>query len=307
MTDQSQLNHVPPAQYVLKTELPNAKHENLDAYATPQLVQAIVDDQINAVAAVRAAQEDLSRAVDMAAARLSQGGRLIYVGAGTSGRLGLLDSVELYPTFSWPRERALALLAGGSTAIYEAIEGAEDSYTQGEADIKTAHTLSTDVVIVLAASGTTPYALGALSAAKRVGALTIGVANNPNTPVSQQAEIGITLDTGPEIISGSTRLKAGTAQKILLNTFSSAVMVRLSKVYGNLMVDLQPTNAKLVKRSIRITQLATGADEYVAASTLERCNYSVKVAIVSIVKKITIDESRAKLNTANGNVRRALE
>ena len=294
-------------EYELKTEAPNRNHENLDAYATPQLVQAIIDDQINAVAAVKAAQHDLSRAVDMAADRLGSGGRLIYVGAGTSGRLGLLDSVELYPTFSWPRERAIAILAGGNTAIYEAVEGAEDNQIQGEADLRSVHVQKNDVVIVLAASGTTPYAIGALSAAKRAGALTIGVANNPDTPVSQLAEIGITLDTGSEIISGSTRLKAGTAQKILLNTFSSAVMVRLSKVYGNLMVDLQATNAKLIKRSIKLTMLATGADEYVAASTLARCNYSVKVAIVSLVKKITIDESRNRLNTANGNVRSALK
>ena len=293
--------------YELKTEAPNTKHENLDAYATPQLVQAIIDDQINAVAAVQAAQTDLSRAVDLAAHRLGRGGRLIYVGAGTSGRLGLLDSVELYPTFSWPRERAIAILAGGNTAIYEAVEGAEDNLAQGELDLRAAHVQANDVVIVLAASGTTPYALGALAEAKRAGALTIGVANNPNTPVSQLADIGITLDTGSEVISGSTRLKAGTAQKILLNTFSSAVMVRLSKVYGNLMVDLQATNAKLVKRSIKLTMLATGADEYVAASTLERCNYSVKVAIVSLIKKVSIDESRIRLNTANGNVRRALE
>lgn len=291
---------------LLKTETPSSQHTNLDEYPITDLVNAFVDDQFNAVNAVRAANAQLALAVAAAVPRLNAGGRLIYVGAGTSGRLGLLDSVELYPTFSWPKERAVALLAGGRDAIFQAIEGAEDKRDQGAADIINAAAGPNDVVIVLAATGTTPYALGALTAARSAGALTIGIANNPDAPVATEAEIGITLDTGSEVISGSTRLKAGTAQKIALNTFSSAVMVRLNKVYGNLMVDLKPTNAKLMRRTVNLTILATGTDELTARQTLDACEFNVKVAIVAIAKKISIGEARTRLAEANGSVRMAI-
>ena len=291
---------------MLKTETPSTHHANLDQYSASDLVNAFVDDQINAVNAVRAASAQLSAAVDAAVPRLEAGGRLIYVGAGTSGRLGLLDSVELYPTFSWPRERAIALLAGGREAIFQAVEGAEDNHAQGAADLIASAAGPNDVVIVLAASGSTPYALGALAAARKSGALTIGIANNPHAPVATEAEIGITLDTGSELISGSTRLKAGTAQKIALNTFSSAVMVRLNKVYCNLMVDLKPTNAKLQRRTVNLTMLATAADEETAQQTLEACDFHVKLAIVAITKKISVNDARTRLANANGSVRKAL-
>ena len=162
------------------------------------------------------------------------------------------------------------------------------------------------MVIVLAASGSTPYALGALVAARNLGALTIGIANNPDAPIAAKAEIGITLDTGTEVISGSTRLKAGTAQKIALNTFSSALMVRLNKVYRNLMVDLKPTNAKLKRRTVNLTMLATGVDEAIAQRTLEACDFHVKLAIVAIAKKISVDDARTRLANANGSVRKAI-
>jgi N-acetylmuramic acid 6-phosphate etherase len=291
---------------MLKTETPNAEHTHLDEYPVEQLVSAFVDDQIVAVNAVRAARAQIAAAVEAAVPRIDAGGRLIYVGAGTSGRLGLLDSVELFPTFSWPKERALALLAGGRQALYEAVEGAEDNREQGAADLRAHGPSPNDVVIVLAASGTTPYALGALRAARDAGALTIGIGNNPGTPVTTEAEFGITLDTGPEVISGSTRLKAGTAQKITLNTLSSAVMVRLNKVYGNLMVDLKPTNAKLINRTVRLTMLATGADEGTARATLEQCQFHVKVAIVAIARGIDIADAVTRLADARGSVRAAL-
>lgn len=291
---------------MLKTETPNATHPDLDQYETAKLVTAFADDQAQAVAAVQAAAQALARAVDAAVPRINAGGRLIYVGAGTSGRLGLLDSVELLPTFSWPSERAVSLLAGGAKALYRAVEGAEDSREDGARDIAQVDVGPNDVVIVIAASGTTPYALGALEAARARRALTIGMANNPDAPVTAAAEIGITLDTGAEIISGSTRLKAGTAQKIALNTFSSALMVKLNKVYGNLMVDLKPTNAKLVKRTIRLTMLATGCDEARANEALKACGYHVKTAIVAIVKGITTDEATVRLERANGSIRAAL-
>ena len=290
----------------LKTEAPSAQHTLLDEYPVQDLVNAFIDDQIHAVNAVRAVSAQIAAAVTAAVPRIEAGGRLVYVGAGTSGRLGLLDSVELYPTFTWPPERAVALLAGGREAVYKAVEGAEDSHEAGAADIAAIAVGPHDVVLLLAASGTTPYVLGAIAAAKKRGALTIGIANNPDAPVTRKAEIGITLDTGSEVISGSTRLKAGTAQKITLNTFSSALMVRLNKVYGNLMVDVKPTNAKLIKRTVNLTMLVTGADETTARQTLEACQFQVKVAIVAIIKKISIDEAEACLAQSRGSVRVAL-
>lgn len=291
---------------MLNTETPSAAHTDLDQYATEALVGTFIDDQLNAVQAVQAASAQLAKAVDAATPRLRSGGRLIYVGAGTSGRLGLLDSVELYPTFSWPRERALALLAGGTQAIFQAVEGAEDNAPQGAADLHALTPTASDVVLLLAASGSTPYALGALQAARAIGALTIGIANNPLAPLALQAEIGITLDTGAEIISGSTRLKAGTAQKIALNTFSSALMVRLNKIYGNLMVDVKPTNAKLVRRAIALTVLATGVSEDAARTVLGECDFQVKVAIVALKNRISTERARQLLEQAEGSVRRAL-
>jgi N-acetylmuramic acid 6-phosphate etherase len=291
---------------MLKTELPATEHTQLDEYTIEDLVGAFADDQLAAVNAVRAARSQIAAAVTAAVPRLARGGRLIYVGAGTSGRLGLLDSVELYPTFSWPREQALALIAGGKEAVYQAVEGAEDRAEQGQADLAATGAGADDVVIALAATGTTPYTLGALRAARAAGALTIGIANNPDAPLTREAEIGITIDTGAELISGSTRLKAGTAQKITLNTFSSAVMVQLNKVYGNLMVDLKPTNAKLIRRAIRLTVLATGCDEPAAEKMLEASEYSVKVAIVAILRKSSVADARARLANAEGSVRVAL-
>ena len=291
---------------MLKTETPSQRHADLDTYPVAQLVAVLVDDQLNAVEAVRLAQAQITSAVAAALPRLAAGGRLLYVGAGTSGRLGVLDSVELNPTFSWPGERAVALLAGGQGAMFKAVEGAEDNAEQGAADLLALQPQATDVVFLLAASGATPYVLGALAAARQAGALTVGIANNPEAPVVLQAECGIVLDTGAEVISGSTRLKAGTAQKITLNTISSALMVGLHKTYGNLMVDLKPTNAKLILRAVRLTMHATDADEAQARAVLEQCQFHVKVAIVALLKKITTDQAQALLAGANGSVRAAL-
>ncbi len=291
---------------MLSTETPNRQHPSLDQYPTGQLVAVLIDDQLAAVEAVRAAGVRIAEAVEAALPRIEAGGRLVYVGAGTSGRLGVLDSVELYPTFSWPRERAVALLAGGVDAMFVAVDGAEDDLAQGAADLRALMPGTLDVVLLLAASGATPYVLGALRAARQAGALTVGFANNPDAPVAAEADLGITLDTGPEVISGSTRLKAGTSQKIALNTFSSALMVRLNKVYGNLMVDLKPTNAKLVQRAVSLTMFATGADEAAARAVLAQCDFHVKVAIVALLKKTSIDQARGLLDAAHGSVRQAL-
>jgi N-acetylmuramic acid 6-phosphate etherase len=290
----------------LRTEQPHPEHARLDELSTHDLVDTLLTDQGRAASAVHAAAEQICAAVSAAVARLEKGGKLVYVGAGTSGRLGLLDSVELHPTFSWPRERVAAILAGGPGAAHGSIEGAEDDRGQAAADLRAARIGAQDVVVLLAASGSTPYVMSALHAARAAGALTIGIANNPGSELATGAEVGITLDTGPEIISGSTRLKAGTAQKIALNTFSSAVMVRLNKVYGNLMVDLRPTNAKLVRRAIRLTAIAAGVDEERARHALEACEFQVKVAIVAISRDLDIESARARLAAAHGSVRAAL-
>jgi N-acetylmuramic acid 6-phosphate etherase len=292
---------------MLNTETPSSQHPDLDQYATPDLVRAFTADQQDAAAVVHAAAPQLARAIDAAVLRIAAGGRIIYVGAGTSGRLGLLDSVELYPTFSWPQNRAIALIAGGREALFAAVEGAEDDQAQGATDLQGLSVTANDVVFLLAASGATPYVLGAIEVARRAGALTIGLANNPAAPVTTRAEIGITLDTGSETISGSTRLKAGTAQKIALNTLSSSIMVRLNKVYGNLMVDVLPTNAKLLRRALALTIRATGADEATARAALAACQHQVKVAIVMILKKCDAPTAISDLKAVDGSVRRAIK
>jgi N-acetylmuramic acid 6-phosphate etherase len=290
-----------------RTEQASPAHGDLDQYAIPELVRALVEDQALAAQAVRQVADQLAEAVAAAVPRLEAGGRLLYVGAGTSGRLGLLDSVELNPTFSWPRERALALLAGGPGALLAAVEGAEDDPARGAADLAALAPTPQDVVILLAASGATPFTLGALRAARAVGALTIGIANNPGAPLALEAEVGIILDTGPEVLSGSTRMKAGTAQKIALNAFSTAVMVRLHKVFGNLMVDMRPTNAKLVRRAIRLVTLAGGVEEDRARAALEACGFQVKAAIVAVRLGLTPEEALARLAARRGSVRAALQ
>ena len=289
----------------MNTEQAHTAHSQLDSYDSAALVQAFVQDQQGAALAVLAASSSLVQAVDAALPRIQAGGRLIYVGAGTSGRLGVLDSVELGPTFDWPTERAPALMAGGAGAMYQAVEGAEDNAEQGAAELLALQPTSHDVVLLIAASGHTPYVLGALQAARLAGALTIGFSNNPHAPVATQAHIGVVLDTGAEVISGSTRLKAGTAQKIALNTFSSSLMVRLNKVYGNLMVDLRASNAKLRQRALRLTMLATGADEAKAQAALQASQQRVKTAIVMLKLNVDAAQAESALVRHQGSVARA--
>ncbi|UXH78690.1 N-acetylmuramic acid 6-phosphate etherase [Roseateles amylovorans] len=291
---------------ILNTETPSLQHPDLDLYDSARLMQALVEDQLAAIDAVRAAAPALAAAVDAALPRIAAGGRLLYAGAGTSGRLGVLDSVELGPTFSWPRERAVAVMAGGDGAMFVAVEGAEDDETQGGLDLTAQHPGPNDVLLALAASGHTPYVLGALAAAHAAGSLTLGLANNPGAAVLTACDHPILLDTGAEIISGSTRLKAGTAQKIALNSFSSALMVRLNKVYGNLMVDMKATNAKLVRRAVALTRRAAGVDEARAVAALSQCDFSVKTAIVMLLKQLPAADATQLLTQHQGSVRRAL-
>ena len=289
-----------------RTELPHPEHANLDRYATAALVDALAADQALAAQAVQNAAPLLAQAVDAAVPRLRAGGRLIYIGAGTSGRLGVLDSVELLPTFSWPPERALALLAGGPGAMFKAVEGAEDNAAQGAADLQALQPSADDVVLLIAASGGTPYTVGAAQAARAAGAYTVAFVNNPDSALAAACEVAVVLDTGPEVISGSTRLKAGTAQKVALNTFSSAVMVRLHKVYGNLMVDLRASNAKLVQRALRLTMQASGADEPAAQAALQACEWREKTAIVMLKAGLSAAAAEQRLQAADGSIRAAL-
>ena len=291
---------------LLATEQPSPQHPDLDLLSTPELLAALLDDQVGALRAVQAAASAIAVAVDLTAERLLLGGRLVYLGAGTSGRLGVLDGVELLPTFSWPPERLVTLIAGGQGAMFRSAEGAEDDREAGERDLRAAHLSRHDVLIALAASGTTPYVLGGVEYARSVGALSIGISNNPGSPLLLLAQVAITLDTGPEVISGSTRLKAGTAQKMTLNALSSAVMVRLDKVYGNLMVDLKVSNAKLRRRAVSLTVLASGASHAEAERALAEAGDQVKIAAVMLRLGLDADAARSALGQVGGSLRAVL-
>jgi N-acetylmuramic acid 6-phosphate etherase len=248
----------------------------------------------------------IASAIEIIAAQLAAGGRLFYQGAGTSGRLGVLDATELVPTFSFPRERAVALIAGGNAAVIGSVEGAEDSAEQGRADLE-AHAFSAaDVLIGIAASGRTPYVIGGLNYAAEIGAPTIAVVCNPASPVAAAAQIPIEIVTGPEILTGSTRLKAGSAQKMVLNMLSTGAMVQLGKVYGNLMVDVQPTNEKLHDRAMRIVDAITRVGRAEAQNLLEASGWTVKTAVVMGLARVDADEARRRLDASGGRVREAI-
>jgi N-acetylmuramic acid 6-phosphate etherase len=293
----------------LPTEARNPRSEHLDELPTQALLETINDEDATIAAAVRAAIPVIAAAVDAIAERFSRGGRLFYVGAGTSGRLGVLDASECPPTFSVPPGLFVGLIAGGDSALRRSSEQSEDSPEQGANDLA-AHTLtSADTVVGIAASGRTPYVLGALDYANRAEALTIALtcAGGGATPskMAAVARQAIELTTGPEILTGSTRMKAGTATKLVLNMLSTAVMVRRGAVFGNLMVNVQPTNAKLVDRAERIIVAATGCDRAMAVRLLREAG-DVKIAILMQRLGLPYAAARAKLKVAEGNVRRAL-
>src|SRR6185312_5857955 len=289
----------------MNTERPSPRYSNLDLWETADILDAMIEGQLAAVAAVRAVRPAIEQAALATEAALKEGGRLIYAGAGTSGRLAVQDGAELMPTFSWPEERLLLFMAGGKEAMTRAVEGAED-------EIEHAHRLvgdnklgPNDVLIAVAASGTTPFTLGCLREAKRRGALTIGIANNPDTPILNEADHAIWLDTGAEPIAGSTRMKAGTAQRITLNVLSSLVMILLGRVYDGLMVDLQAVNQKLVRRSESILTRLTGSSGEQAREALHRANGNVKLAVL-LLHGCELNEATAVLDRAGGQLRAAL-
>ena len=290
----------------LVTEARNPASAELDRLSTIDFVRLVNSEDAKLANAVAEQAQGIAKAIDLIADRLAGGGRLIYVGAGTSGRLGVLDASECPPTFSADPEQVIALIAGGSEALQRAVEGAEDSAEQGAGDLKDIKLSRRDVVVGIAASGHTPYVIGALKFAKDIGAATVGFSCNPGSPVTVQAEVGISVAVGPEVLSGSTRMKAGTATKMVLNMLTTGAMVKLGKTYGNLMVDLQATNSKLVLRTIGIVQQLTDLSESDASELLESCGGELKTSIVCYRLNVSPDEARAKLEAADGRLRSAL-
>ncbi|MEY8537729.1 N-acetylmuramic acid 6-phosphate etherase [Lactococcus muris] len=286
----------------LSTEGRNPNSMNLDQVSTLEMVEIINNEDAKVAAGITVALPKIAKAIDLAAERFAAGGRIIYIGAGTSGRLGLLDGVELTPTYSVPAERAFGIIAGGAEAVYKAIEGAEDSRELGLADIKAVELTPQDILIGLSASGRTPYVLAALEYAKKVGALTISVSANPNSEMAAVADVGIDVAVGPEVITGSTRMKSGTAQKMVLNMISSGIMVRTGKVYQNLMINVQATNEKLVNRGIRIVSQATGVSFEEAEKVFYEAGERVNVAILMLELNISSTEAKKLLEEKDGNI-----
>ena len=292
---------------VLDTEKINPATAEIDRMSSLEIVKIINAEDAKVAQAVEQVLPQIARAIEEIATRLRRNGRLVYVGAGTSGRLGALDASECPPTFNIPQEMVITCIAGGPQALGQAYEDLEDSWEAGQADVATMGISEVDVVIGITASGRTPYALGAVAYAKERGALTIGLACNANTVLEQEVEIMIAPVVGPEVITGSTRLKAGTAQKMVLNMLSTGTMILLGKTFGNLMVDVQATNYKLQQRALSIVRQATGLDEDSARSLLETSGGEVKTAILVAQANIPPEQAREKLAAHSYVLRAAME
>ena len=290
----------------LRTEQVDAKFHMLDVMSVSELLSAMNESDAEVPKAVALQLPAIEKAIDGVVDRMMQGGRLIYIGAGTSGRLGVLDAAECGPTFSVSEDQVLALIAGGDSALRLPAEGAEDKPENGVTDLKSQKITARDSVVGIAASGRTPYVLGALAYAKEIGALTIGLTCNPNSEMSKIVDCAIEIDSGPELLAGSTRLKSGTAQKLVLNMISTITMVRLGKTFGNLMVDLQITNGKLKDRAIRIIEKATGVSRALAEKALSESGHEVKVAILMLLLNIDAESARERLRASQNRVREAL-
>lgn len=289
-----------------KTETYDSRYEALDLWPTGTLLDALLDSQLGAVASVKAALSGMEEAITAALPRLQRGGRLFYVGAGTSGRIGLQDGVELIPTYGWPEDRLVLLLAGGDAALFQPVEGAEDDEEAARTAITTHKAGPDDVVIGVAASGGTPYTCAALTCARAAGSLTIGLSCSPDTRLLRDAELGLLIETGPEVVAGSTRMKAGTAQKVALNMLSTALMIRLGHTWRGQMVDMKIVNAKLVRRAHRMVQQLTDCTEAEAKDALEKAEGSIKLAVL-VCFGFAPDEGRALLKQHAGNLRTALK
>lgn len=291
----------------LTTETRNEKTMNLDEMSIEEFLTVMNEEDAKVAAAVRNEIPNISKAVGKIVTAFKSGGRLIYIGAGTSGRIGLLDAVECPPTFGTSPEEVVGLIAGGEKAFIKAVEGAEDSEELATHDLKEINLSKKDIVVGIAASGRTPYVIGGLKYAKEIGASTVAVSCNKGSKIGQEAEIAIEVVNGPEVLTGSTRLKAGTSQKLVCNMLSTASMVGIGKVYGNLMVDVQSTNEKLVERSKRIVMEATSCTYEIAEEYLTKSNQSPKVAIVMILTGFSYEQAIEQLKNSEGFVRKAIQ
>ncbi|MCB0044243.1 MAG: N-acetylmuramic acid 6-phosphate etherase [Caldilineaceae bacterium] len=293
-------------QPVIATEKRNPRTAAIDTLSSLEIVTLINEEDAKVAEAVRQTLPQIAGAVDIIVAHLKQGGRLLYFGAGTSGRIGVLDASEIPPTYNTPPEMVQGIIAGGESALRKSAESAEDNAEAGAALVQSLHINKKDTVVGIAASGNTPWALGAIAEAKIRGAATIGLTCNPNSKLAQAADIAIVPVVGPEVIAGSSRMKAGTAQKMVLNMLSTASMVQLGKVYGNLMVDVRPTNAKLRQRAALILQEAADVDAEIARQTLKTTDFQIKPALVMLLTGASLDIAQQLLRKNDDSVRNAV-
>ncbi len=288
------------------TEQSNPNSEQIDTLPTLEIVQIINREDQTVAKAVEAVLPQIAQAVEAITSRIEQGGRLIYIGAGTSGRLAVLDAAECVPTYSVPPDLVQAVMAGGERALIHSVEGAEDDRALARHDLAAIPLTSKDTLVGIAASGTTPYVLEAIAYARELGAVTVGISCNSPAPLLDAADIAIGVVPGPEVIAGSTRMKAGTAQKLVLNMLSTATMIKLGKVYGNLMVDVSVSNDKLLRRAKGLITKITGVEADRATELLTQANNEVKTAIVMGRKQVDAPHARELLAQANGHLRRVI-
>ncbi len=290
----------------LVTESRNHHSEHIDTLSTLEMLKVINNEDKKVPFAVEATLPHIARLVDKVVTAFSQGGRLIYCGAGTSGRLGILDASECPPTYGTPHDMVIGLIAGGHKAILQAVENAEDNVQLGAEDLRQLNFNAKDVLVGIAASGRTPYVIGALEYARSLGAVTGAISCNPDSPIAQRADIAITPIVGPEVVTGSSRIKAGTAQKLVLNMITTGAMIKMGKVFGNLMVDVEATNAKLIERQIRIVMQATECERATAEQALAQCQRHCKTAILMILAGVNAQQATQLLAQNKGFIRQAL-
>ncbi|GAB2649874.1 N-acetylmuramic acid 6-phosphate etherase [Vibrio panuliri] len=290
----------------LVTETRNVASQNIDTLSTFEMLKVINDEDKTVAYAVEKTLNEITQVVDAVTSAFEQGGRLIYMGAGTSGRLGILDASECPPTYGTPAEQVVGVIAGGHTAIFKAVENAEDSPQLAVTDLEQINFSHKDVLVGIAASGRTPYVIGGMEYAKKQGAFVACIVCNPTCPMIDAADVAITPIVGPEVVTGSSRMKAGTAQKLVLNMLTTGAMIRSGKVFGNLMVDVEATNAKLVQRQTNIVVEATGCTDAQAELALEACGRHCKTAILMLLADLTADEAAKLLAQKRGFIRAAL-
>ena len=284
----------------------NYKTKDIDIVTTKEIVKMINNEDKRVAYAVAKEEQKIAKVIDLGVSLIKKGGRIIYIGAGTSGRIGVLDSSEIPPTFG-EKDKFIGLIAGGDKALRFSIENAEDNKKLAISDLKKVNASKNDLIIGIAASGTTPYVISALEYAKQIGSYSVSIATSKKTIITSLSTIGIEIDVGFEVIAGSTRMKSGTAQKMTLNTISTGIMVKLGKTYSNLMIDLQSTNSKLEKRAIDIIAFVANCDHKIARDTFKNANKSVKLSIIMITKKISKEKAQMLLAKSNKSLRQILK